>query len=163
MCNTQPAADDADKREEITSSFKQQDRNSATSQQQSQDDIRSKAESTIEHAGKLPTFNAKPGKAWEEELESWKTRFEDARRQQELVEWDHVELSQDGTSTFRTVRSTLPKGVYTNHWQSKSMSRKQEEEMHGDNAVMDDLDKYFKPTIKPGHFDASDDEDEDID
>lgn len=46
------------------------------------------------------------------EYRAWSERFEEARRQKELVEWEHIAAGEDGEVTVRQVRSTAPKGLF---------------------------------------------------
>ena len=70
-------------------------------------------------------------------------------------------MSKDGTAaTLRTVRSTAPKGDYFQEETIGRMSREDREEMHRANALIDDLDRYFKPTIKSGQLPVAQDEKE---
>ena len=80
----------------------------------------------------------------------------ETEKEGELVEWDHMEMSSCGTSaTLRTVRSTAPKGDYFKEQNIREMPIGEEEEMHRANALIDELDRYIKPTLKPGQLTTS--------
>ena len=86
-----------------------------------------------------------------------RTRSESARRREELVKWDHVEMSRCGTSVIlRNVRSTAPRGAYSQEKEIGGMSRTKEAEMVEENKVINGLEECFGPTIRPGSLKEED-------
>ena len=86
-------------------------------------------------------------------------------KRKELRQWEHMQLSTFcTTTTLRTINSFAPRGEYT--WMEKIMSmsiygQKDTKIAHSEaNAVLDKLDQYFKPTIRPGELDQADRQDE---
>ena len=96
-----------------------------------------------------------------ESLEDRKSKCHDVYDEVELDKWEEMEMSTYGTSAVLTgVSTALPRDDNLKDWRSRTMTEAEKDEVQKANDLMDQLDREFEPTIKPGRLTTSlDDED----